>query len=111
MYFMTKRAAVAQWLERSTNDRKVAGSNPIDAASKHAQVLLPLSDETFYYDILLCLTLYFFNIVLYRQANDVRAPLNRILIPDIWRYINKYYYNYMVSMPGEVNYPTQSVNV
>ena len=32
---------VAQWLERTTDDRVVAGSNPTDAASKLYQIRFP----------------------------------------------------------------------
>ena len=33
--------AVAQWLERTTDDRVVAGSNPVEAAWKLCQFPLP----------------------------------------------------------------------
>ena len=67
--------AVYQWLERATDNRVVAGSNPAEAIWKLWQFPLPQFASVF------------------RKRLKAVGPF------------------YLVSMPGEVKYPTQGVNV
>ena len=67
---------MGHWLERATDNRVVAGSNPAEAVWKLWQFSLP--------------------------------PFSQCLSEDTLKAVGPFY---LVSMPGEVKYPTQGVNV